>query len=166
MDYRVHVPRMTYRGSDRRKLEKQRHDASLCVEIEAVLQRQYDEIKPGEIRSILSHEVAWEIGADSEKVRRIMCRIQGGSNGVTFSKAPLPGQPWEYERKTEETTEHEKMPSEDMTADSRLKLQDRVRHGKFGEGFVVHILEERVTVEFENGGRKRVIASFLEPLTD
>lgn len=155
---------MAYRGSDKRKLEKQRHDAALCVEIEAVLQRYYDEIKPGEIRAILAHHVAWEIGADSEKVRRIMCRIQGGSNGVTFSKAPLPGQPWEYERTPDETVEREEIPSEDMTPDGRLKLQGRIRHGKFGEGLVVHILGERITVEFDDGGLRRVIASFLEPL--
>lgn len=97
MDYRIHVPRMAYRGSDKRKLEKKRRDSQLCAEIEVILQREYDAIKPGEIRAILSHGVAHEMGADSEQVRRIICRVQGGSNGVTFSKPPLPGEPWAHE---------------------------------------------------------------------
>lgn len=165
MDYRVHVPRMAYRGSDKRKLEKQRRDAVLCAEIEANLQRRYDEIQPGEIRAILSHHVAWEIGADVEQVRRIMCRVQGGSNGVTFSKAPLPGQTWAYERPAVETEQRDTMPSHDMTSDGRLNLNCRARHAKFGDGVIVHILGNQVTVEFDEGGSKRVIASFLDPLS-
>lgn len=156
---------MAYRGSDQRKLEKQRQDDALCVKIEAVLQRCYDEIKPGEIRSILAYQVAREIGADSEKVRRIMCRVQGGSNGVTFSRAPSPGQPCEHGRELENVADPHAMPSEVMTQDAKFKLEGRVRHSKFGEGLIVHILGERITVKFDDNSLKRVIASFLEPLS-
>lgn len=86
--YRVHVPRMSYRGFDKKKLEKRKRDHELCALIEAELQRRYDEIKPGEMRAVFSHEVAWAIGEDMETVRRIICRVQGGSNGVTFGKPP------------------------------------------------------------------------------
>lgn len=164
MDYRVYVPRLAYRGSDKRKLEKQRRDAALCEEIEVALQRRYDEIKPGEMRSILFHEIAREIGADSEQVRLIMCRIQGGSNGVTFGKAPLPGEPWAHERRAIKTVQADAMPSHDVTPDGRLSLHKRTRHAKFGEGFVVHIQGDQVAVEFDKAGSKRVVASFLEPL--
>jgi hypothetical protein len=165
MDYRVHVPRMAYGGGDKRKLEKQRRDAVLCAEIEANLQRRYDEIEPGEIRAILAHQVAWEIGADVEQVRLIMCRIQGGSNGVTFSKTPLPGQPWAHERPATEIAQNDTLPSQDITPDGRLILNGRARHAKFGDGFIAHIRGNQVTIEFDEGGSKRVIASFLEPLS-
>jgi hypothetical protein len=83
MDFRVHVPGMDYRGSDRRKREKMRRDHRLCGLIRI-------EMKPGEWRAIMAHQVAWAIGEDSEEVRRIMCRIQGGSNGVTYRKPEDP----------------------------------------------------------------------------
>ena len=166
MDYQVYVPRMAYRGRDKRKLDLQRRDAALCAEIEVVLQRRYDEIKPGEIHAVLAHQVAWEIGADSEQVRRIMCRIQGGSNGVTFGKPPLPGEPWTHERPAVNVEQTNPMPSDNTTPDGRFRLDLRTRHAKFGEGRVVHIQGERITVVFDETGSKTVLASFLEPLDD
>lgn len=55
-------------------------------------------------------------------------------------------------------------PSDECSADGRLKLQGRVKHAKFGEGVVTHIEADKVTANFGERGSKRVLASFLEPL--
>ena len=163
MDYRIHVPRMAYRGSDKRKLEKKRRDSQLCAEIEVILQREYDAIKPGEIRAILSHSVAHEMGADSEQVRRIICRVQGGSNGVTFSK-PLPGEPWAHDRPPADRPSDDQGASDDLSSDGKFKLGDRARHEKFGEGLIIAIQADQITVEFDGSGTKRIMSTFLHPL--
>lgn len=56
-------------------------------------------------------------------------------------------------------------PSDECSSDGRLKPQERVTHAKFGEGIVIHIQGDKVTADFSEGGSKRVLASFLEPLT-
>ena len=85
-DFRVHVPRKTYRGSDPKKRAKNTEDARLCALIEQELQERYDELPYDELRAIMSHDVARAIGEDYEAVRLIVNRVQGGSNGVTFMK--------------------------------------------------------------------------------
>jgi len=90
--------------------------------IEVILQREYEAIKPGEIRAILSHNVAHEMGADSEQVRRIICRVQGGSNGVTFSKPPLPGEPWAHERPPTDRPSADQGASDDLSSDGQVQL--------------------------------------------
>jgi len=57
-------------------------------------------------------------------------------------------------------------PSDECSSDGRLKLQRRVKHAKFGEGVVIHIEADKVTADFGERGSKRVLASFLEPLTE
>ena len=164
MAYRVHVPRLPYRGNDKKKLERQRRDSELCARIEVELQRRYDEIEPGQIRAILAHHVAWEIGADQEQVRQVMCRMQGGSNGVTFSKEPLPGEPWEHQRGAAKAPPPDhKGPSDHTTVDGKLSLGTRIVHSKFGDGVTVHIEGDHVTAVFEGAGTKKVLASFLKP---
>lgn len=155
MDFRVHVPGMAYRGSDKRKLEKKRRDHRLCGLIQSELQKRYDEMKPGEWRSILAHQVAWAIGEDSEEVRRIMCRIQGGSNGVTFHKPEDPNAPQEPEPAPQ-------TPMQERSTEGLLPGQ-RVRHDKFGSGCIAHIDGNKIEVEFDAGGRKRILESFVRP---
>ena len=43
------------------------------------------------------------------------------------------------------------------------EVGSRVRHLKFGEGLVVEADGNKLTVEFESAGRKRVVDSFLQP---
>ena len=85
-EYRVHVSRPTYRGSDPKKRAKATEDARLCALIEEELQRRFDALPYNEPQAIMSHDVARAIGEDYEKVRLIINRVQGGSNGVTFMK--------------------------------------------------------------------------------
>ncbi|NWH08403.1 MAG: UvrD-helicase domain-containing protein [Alphaproteobacteria bacterium] len=40
---------------------------------------------------------------------------------------------------------------------------DRVQHDRFGRGRVTHVEGNKLTVEFDSGGEKRVIANFLKP---
>jgi hypothetical protein len=155
MDFRVHVPGMAYRGSDKRKLEKQRRDHRLCGLIQTELQQRYDEMKPGEWRSILAHQVARAIGEDSEEVRRIMCRIQGGSNGVTFYKPEDPNTPRESETAPQASTQ-------ERSAEGLL-LGQRVKHDKLGAGSIAHIDGKKIEVEFDAAGRKRILESFIRP---
>jgi len=161
MTYRVHVPRISYRGGDPRKRAKVAEDAALCALIEEEIQRRYDAIDPGQMQSILAHSVAYTIGRDCEKVRRIMCRMQGGSNGVTYSKNPLPGETWDHLAPAKPA---ERGPSDAMTTDRRLQLGMRVRHKIFGNGMITHISGERVAADFGDGDEKAILGSFLEPL--
>ena len=153
MSFRVHVPGMSYRGSDRRKLEKMRRDHRLCALIREELQRQYDEIRPGEWRAIMAYQVASAIGQDPEDVRLIMSRIQGGSNGVTFHKP--------VDLSMDPVARTEPTAGSDDTSSSGLALGQRVSHGMFGEGAIVHIAGNRIEVDFEHAGRKRVLESFV-----
>jgi hypothetical protein len=84
--YRVHVPRRSYRGSNPKKRAEIAEDQRLCWLIEEELQKRYDALPLDEPHAIMSYEIAHAIGEDTEKVRRIVFRIQGGSNGVTFMK--------------------------------------------------------------------------------
>lgn len=155
MSFRVHVPGMAYRGSDRKKLEKKRRDHQLCRLIEHELQKQYDEMEPGEWRAIMAYQVAWKIGADAEEVRGIMCRIQGGSNGVTFHKPSDPDAP---------RAVAPALPPTQECSSGNLVLGQRVEHDKFGSGSIVHIEGQRIEVEFDDAGRKRVMESFVRPV--
>jgi hypothetical protein len=146
---------MAYRGSDKKKLEKKRRDHQLCRLIEQELQKQYDEMGQGEWRAIMAHQVAWTIGADPEEVRRIMCRIQGGSNGVTFHKPGNPDAP---------RAEAPALPPSEERSSGDLVLGQRVEHDKFGPGSVVHIEGQKIEVEFDDAGRKRVMESFVRPV--
>jgi DNA helicase-2/ATP-dependent DNA helicase PcrA len=48
------------------------------------------------------------------------------------------------------------------TADSEgYATGDRVRHQKFGGGTVVAVDGNKLTIEFDMGDRKRVVASFV-----
>ena len=47
------------------------------------------------------------------------------------------------------------------TADSGYRRGDRVEHQKFGPGTVVEVDGEKLTIEFDTGDRKRVVASFV-----
>ena len=47
-------------------------------------------------------------------------------------------------------------------ADSGYERGDRVRHAKFGEGRVVSVDGNKLTVQFDSGGEKKVIAAFLQ----
>lgn len=160
---KIHVPRMAYRGSDPRKLEKRRVHNELCAKIEAVLQREYDRLRPGEIHSIMAHYVAWEINADPALVRRIMAGIDGGSNGVTFAKPPLPGELWEHQKIAQSSEPIDPGPSEQFSADGRLQLGGKVSHAIFGVGTVTHVAGDKVTADFGDRGSKSVMQSFLLP---
>jgi len=163
MNYRVNIPRMHYSGADKRKREKARQDAELCALIETELRRRYDEIEPGEMQSIMSYDVADTIGRDPEQVRRIIFRFQGGSNGVTFGKEPLPGDTWNHSGPPVPET---KPPSSDTTPDGKYSLRQRVDHVKFGAGTIVHIQGERLEIDFDATGSKRVVQSFVLPSRD
>jgi DNA helicase-2/ATP-dependent DNA helicase PcrA len=43
-----------------------------------------------------------------------------------------------------------------------FKTGTRVRHEKFGEGTVTHIDGNKLTIEFDDGSIKRVVASFVD----
>jgi DNA helicase II / ATP-dependent DNA helicase PcrA len=43
-----------------------------------------------------------------------------------------------------------------------FKVGDRALHAKFGEGTVTHVDGEKLTIEFDNGDRKRVVDSFVD----
>jgi DNA helicase-2/ATP-dependent DNA helicase PcrA len=47
------------------------------------------------------------------------------------------------------------------TATSDYETGDRVRHQKFGPGTVTHVDGNKLTIEFDSAGRKRVIDSFV-----
>jgi len=49
------------------------------------------------------------------------------------------------------------------TAEAAFKRGDRVRHEKFGGGTVVEVDGNKLTIEFDAGDRKRVVASFVTP---
>jgi predicted chitinase len=87
-DKRWTIRRVRYTGRDERRLAKVRKDSDLCLLIEVELRKQYAALKPGEIKQVLYTDMAasldrWE---DQEAIRQVMCRINGGSNGVTFGK--------------------------------------------------------------------------------
>ena len=50
----------------------------------------------------------------------------------------------------------------DGNAPSAYKLGERVFHQKFGYGEVTEVEGNKLTVEFEKAGEKRVIDSFVE----
>lgn len=56
--------------------------------------------------------------------------------------------------------------SDECSADRRLKQGARVRHAKFGDGTITHIVANQVIADFGETGFKRVMASFLEPLAE
>jgi hypothetical protein len=85
-DYRVTVKVRDYRGSDPKKRQKWYEEANLARRIEEYLQPIYDAVAPGGVETVFSYSVARKLDADPEKVRLLMCSIQGGSNGVTFMK--------------------------------------------------------------------------------
>jgi DNA helicase-2/ATP-dependent DNA helicase PcrA len=45
-----------------------------------------------------------------------------------------------------------------------FSLGDRIRHGKFGEGIVIAIEADKLTINFDTAGEKRVMDSFVERL--
>jgi len=51
----------------------------------------------------------------------------------------------------------------DATAISGFSMQDRVFHQKFGYGLVVGIEGEKLDIDFEFAGPKKVVARFLVP---
>jgi DNA helicase II / ATP-dependent DNA helicase PcrA len=46
---------------------------------------------------------------------------------------------------------------------SQFNVGDRVVHQRFGAGTVTHVDGNKLTIEFESAGRKRVVDSFVEP---
>ena len=91
-DFRVYVPVRDYRGGDQKKLARYRDDIRLARRIEEHVQILYDAIPPGGVRAIIDHSVAHALGEESERVRRLMCAMQGGSNGVTYMKPDANGE--------------------------------------------------------------------------
>jgi hypothetical protein len=91
-DFRVYVPVRDYRGGDPKKRARHRDDIRLAQRIEEHIQILYDAISAGGVRAIMAHSVAHALGEDSERVRRLMCAMQGGSNGVTYMKPDANGE--------------------------------------------------------------------------
>jgi hypothetical protein len=87
----IYVPRESYRGNDPKRRAKLSETNRLADRIQSHLQSIFDEMEPGEIRSIMSYSVARALNEDPEAVRRIIFRIDGGSNGVTFKKPEIDG---------------------------------------------------------------------------
>ena len=56
--------------------------------------------------------------------------------------------------------------SQAVTPEGLLTLHARVRHRMFGVGVVVHIEGDKIEADFCDRGRKRMLASFLEPISD
>jgi DNA helicase-2/ATP-dependent DNA helicase PcrA len=49
------------------------------------------------------------------------------------------------------------------TADPKYALGDRVFHQKFGNGTVAEVDGEKLTIDFDRAGRKRVLDGFVSP---
>ena len=84
--YPVSVPRDHYGGSNASKRRKVQDYNRVAAMIEAHLNNEVAKWEGDRAGSILNHQVAAAIGEDSELVRRIMFRIDGGHNGVTIWK--------------------------------------------------------------------------------
>ncbi|MBZ9648139.1 hypothetical protein K9B33_11320 [Sphingobium sp. 3R8] len=56
--------------------------------------------------------------------------------------------------------------SQASTPDGLLTLDARVRHKMFGDGVVTHIEGDKIVADFGDRGSKRVMASFVELITD
>ena len=55
-------------------------------------------------------------------------------------------------------------PTTNVQATGRFILDDRVQHRKFGVGRVTSIDGNKIEVQFEDAGLKRVMDSFLQPV--
>jgi DNA helicase-2/ATP-dependent DNA helicase PcrA len=49
------------------------------------------------------------------------------------------------------------------SAASRYSVGDRVFHQKFGNGTVAEVDGEKLSIDFDRAGRKRVVDSFVSP---
>ena len=52
----------------------------------------------------------------------------------------------------------------DAQADARFATGDRVSHAKFGEGKIIGIAEDTLTVQFDDGGFKTIKAGYVQPV--
>ena len=84
--YPVSVPRDHYGGSNPSRRRKTQDYNRVADRIENHLNGEVAKWDDDWVGSILNHQVAAAIGEDSELVRRIMFRIDGGHNGVTICK--------------------------------------------------------------------------------
>jgi len=50
------------------------------------------------------------------------------------------------------------------TEPSRFKVGDRVFHLKFGNGNIASIDGNKLTIDFDKAGQKRVLEGFVEPV--
>jgi len=55
-------------------------------------------------------------------------------------------------------------PAVDLEANSVFTRGDRIFHDKFGYGYVMDIVGEKLDIEFEKAGGKKVIARFVKPV--
>ncbi|MGE0700796.1 MAG: ATP-dependent helicase, partial [Hyphomicrobiaceae bacterium] len=76
----------------------------------------------------------------------------GASGGAKFHRSAAPRGPMNIEGKLIAAS----------SAEPRYGRGDRVAHQKFGAGTVVEVDGEKLTIEFDSGDRKRVVASFVE----
>lgn len=90
-NYQVHVPVKDYRGSDPKKRQKLLEQHRVARKLQEYLQEVYDELAPGGTIAVMAHSAGTKIGEDGEIVRRLMCGMQGGSNGITFMKPDANG---------------------------------------------------------------------------
>ncbi|KUR75363.1 hypothetical protein AQZ50_16030 [Novosphingobium sp. Fuku2-ISO-50] len=139
------------------KLEKQR---------QATLFRHWDHLRMLALQSVREFLKSGGDGstipavyeAKSDRTDRYLnnfsCNFWGKSDAIgTFQQAGLAAMPADGL-------------SDECSADGRLKLQGRVKHEKFGDGIVIHIKANKVTADFGERGAKRVLASFLVPVTE
>lgn len=80
MRYPVKGP--TYDGQDSKKLAEAREEFRIAEKVAAFINVEASKLAIGDRHNVLSHQVARVIEEDSEIVRRIIMRYQGGAHGM------------------------------------------------------------------------------------
>jgi hypothetical protein len=84
--YPVSVHRMSYRGSDKRKVAQMLNYQRVADKIETYLNQELAALPDDTVQVFMSWAVASAIGEDDELVRKIILATDGGSGGITICK--------------------------------------------------------------------------------
>ena len=115
--------------------------------------------------SAKAHDGSQKAAAQDVEIRELEQRTQRQPCGKPLERAPSRdrwGNPL-HERhvKVIEGTVIAKI---NATAAAKFAIGDRIFHQKFGNGTVAEADGEKLTIDFDRAGRKRVLDSFVQPM--
>lgn len=91
--YPIRVPRKHYGGSKPNLRQKNYDENRLIQEIEAHINKVLSEKEDG-IHVVFSHNIAFDMGLNPERVRKILYGVDCGSNGFTVIKGDVSNHPF------------------------------------------------------------------------